>query len=364
MPGTTIAVANPGAALRRFAVGLRCRHAFGRGLGALVRSLLLLAVPAVPLMWLWPSRREEVLVLVLALVVSIALGATALGFLRGRRILAALQQSLGEAGDLGPLPDELATWLELDADEQGRGQPSRMLRWLERDVAVRLEPHRRRALAAVARPRLGRFRWLVPLVVLLLLAWWLASWWQPPWSGAFGGAENRATSGDAGDAGEASGAGEGDDDDARSADAGADPAEEPRPDDAGAEERPAPAVPPGPEPEPEPEPEDSGEIPPLVDRPDDQRFVLPEFLGDGPTRRERMHVAELVQSVGASAPTAAGSTGGADPEPAVRRPEVDFARAAERAQHARHVPPAERAIVRRFFEQLQRRGRRGGGEER
>ena len=107
----------------------------------------------------------------------------------------------------------------------------------------------------------------------------------------------------------------------------------------------------------EPRQDDPAELPPLVEAPVDQRFVLPDFIGDGPTRRQRMHVAELEQQQpgGAARPQARQQAAGSRP----RRPRptsAEFERAAERAMRSRYVPERERAIVRRFFDALQKRG--------
>lgn len=251
--------------------------------------------------------------------------------------------------------DELVTWLEFDqraARERGhRGTAERggMIRWLERDVHVRLQPHRRSAARAAGALRLGRWRWLFPLVVALLLAWLLSAWLQPPWSGLVGGRPQAAAGAAAVDV------------EARTAAAGGDSelAEPSSEEGARGEDEPALAAPTPSDGGDPTEPDDPEETPPLVDAPDDQRFVLPDFIGDGPTRRERMHVAELEQPRPGGAPrrqerSAAGGAGESRPRAAA----VDFERAAERAVRSRHVPDAERGIVRRFFDELKKRGKR------
>ena len=42
-----------------------------------------------------------------------------------------------------------------------------------------------------ARRPLGRWLWLLPLAILLLLAWLLSAWLSPPWRGLFGGGLGR-----------------------------------------------------------------------------------------------------------------------------------------------------------------------------
>ncbi|MCB9878378.1 MAG: hypothetical protein H6835_12335 [Planctomycetes bacterium] len=97
---------------------------------------------------------------------------------------------------------------------------------------------------------------------------------------------------------------------------------------------------------------------PLLELPEQQRFVVPEFIDDGPTRRARMRAAEIEADGGGAASPRAPRTGGEQqaPEPPAAR-EQRFEHAAEQALRSRHVPDAERAIVRRFFDKLQQQGR-------
>jgi hypothetical protein len=98
-------------------------------------------------------------------------------------------------------------------------------------------------------------------------------------------------------------------------------------------------------------------VPPLIDLPDDQRFVVPEFIGDGPTRRARMHAAELEEQANAGSRSSSAAASAADPNQP-NRSEPDFERAAEAALRSRYVPPAERAMVRRFFEKLRQKAKK------
>lgn len=348
-------------ALRRFAHGLRWRHVFSCTVGAGIRWGLLLSLPVVLLAWLWPAMARQALVIVLAVLVPIMLLAALRAYWHSRRIFSALRQSLaGSGGEIAALHDELLTWLEVDAlrqaDDVASGDRDSMLRWLERDVQQRLQPHRKRALAAVSRPRLGRWRWLVPALLLLLLIWLVAWLISPPWSGAVGGLPNEPEQG-AND-GEGGQGQEGSDDPG-----GAPPPQGPGgeqpvpPPEEGPDEQPGEQPGERPEPQPVPEPQSSeapsnpDEVPPMIDLPDDQRFVVPEFIGDGPTRRKRMHAAEVEEQANSGA--AAQGTSGAANQERPEQPQPDFERAAEAALRSRHVPPSERGMVRRFFDKLQ-----------
>ena len=102
--------------------------------------------------------------------------------------------------------------------------------------------------------------------------------------------------------------------------------------------------------------------------------MIPDFVGDGETRREMAERALVGVGV------ATGEEGPEQPAPAAPKPPVglpqgtgsstadpdqppppdrlqEFERAAERALRSRHVPDVERAIVRRFFECLRAGGR-------
>jgi hypothetical protein len=92
---------------------------------------------------------------------------------------------------------------------------------------------------------------------------------------------------------------------------------------------------------------------PFLDLPEDLQAIVPDFVGDGPTRRELAWRA-LVDPGRAPTVRSAGSADKAESAP--ESPEERYRRATEAALQSRHVPPQERSIVRRFFEQLQREG--------
>tara|TARA_R110002096_G_scaffold88082_1_gene201971 strand:- start:645 stop:1862 length:1218 start_codon:yes stop_codon:yes gene_type:complete len=370
VPGASIAATatSHGSALRRFAQGLRWRHVFSCTVGAGMRWGLLLALPLVLLAWLWPDVLRQAVIICLAILLPTMLLAAVRAWWHSRRIFSALRQSLsGSGGEIAALHDELLTWLEVAEQTAGvAGNRASMLRWLEQDVQQRLAPHRKRALAAVTRPRLGRWRWLVPAVLLLLLIWLVALWLAPPWSGAIGGLANQPEAGNddgqggSGEGGEAND-GEGSPPPANAANGEAQqqaeekPAE-PKPEQKEPEEKPGEQpdqqpVAPAPPPQASEIPVDPSEVPPLLELPEDQRFVVPDFIGDGPTRRARMHAAELEEQANSGSTQSGSAAQAADPE-TPKRPEPDFERAAEEAVRSRHVPPAERAMVRRFFDKL------------
>jgi len=186
----------------------------------------------------------------------------------------------------------------------------------------------------------------VPIVILLLLAWLLSEWLAPPWPGVLGGrpSVDGPAAGDG--AGSSSGGG---------GSAVPSPGGDEEPESKDPQQKPPPESTPPPQPQP-PQPTESPdpvtpEAPaPLLDLPAQQRFIVPEFVGDGPTRRVRMHAAEL-ERAGTTAPGASGTSGGEGAVPPPRSRE-EFERAAEAAQRSRHVPAEERPMVRRYFELL------------
>jgi hypothetical protein len=336
-----VAAAEPAARLWAFAARLRRRHVRRAAEALVLRVGLLTAVPAIAAAWWWPAQRLVVLMVLLTVVLTAA--AWAAWRARGIADAALLR---GDT-DVDPVGDELATWLE---HHRGRRRDTAMLRWLGRDVDARLPHLPATALAAVGRRRLGRWRRLVPLVLLLLFVWLLAEWLRPPWAGLAGGGSG---AGDLPRAGAGGGTG------APSGGTGGEAPPTPQP--------PDPSEPPPREPPPEPPPQAPSPPPPtpdaptvepeapapLLELPEQQRFVVPEFLGDGPSRRVRMHAAELEQRGGAPRQGATSTGCGNGDAPAPPPPTAaTFDRAAEAAQRARHVPDAERPMVRRFFELL------------
>lgn len=346
-----VTAVDPGAGedLAAYAAGLRRRRVRAAARDGALRAVLALAVPGVALAWALPVAR-----LPLALVIAAIAGASAIAAAwRAGRVADAGLLVAGDGDDdalagaspqlLAEVGDELATWLER------RGKAARgMTAWLEADVRAKLPRLPSRAVAAVGRRRLGGLLWAVPLALLLLLAWFVADLLAPPWQGVLGGNGAGASSGAGGAGGKGSG-GQGE----------ADGAEQPQPRDAAPSPRPDGAAPPPPPPAANDQPESDAppaEPAPLLELPPQQRFVVPDFVGDGPTRRARMRAVEVEQGAPA-APTPRG----ASPEELSQqlpppRPET-FVRAAEQAQAARHVPPAERPFVRRYFDKLQQAGK-------
>lgn len=325
-----------------FARRLRRQHVRGAVLDAVVRVVLALAVPGVLLAWFVASARLPIAV-VTALLVSLEAAHAAV---RSRRVAnnALLRVADADAVDdprlLAELGDELATWLE--ADERAAAP---MRAWLARDVQRKLPAIAPATVQALGRRRLGRLAWIVPLLVLLLIAWWLANLLSPPWPGVLGGRANRphAGSGSGGEGHGGSGRGNGD------AQREGEPPPTPR-----AKDKPPP-MPSPPDPKSEQQPTPDQPPAPLLALPNLQRFVVPEFIGDGPTRRALMHAAEVEQ--GAPAGSAAQRTGEAPAETPPPPQAEKFQRAAERALQSRHVPPNEQPMVRRYFTSLQQAGK-------
>lgn len=343
-------LADPADRLLGFASRLRRRHAIAAARSAAVVTALLLAVPSIAVAWSVPSLRLPTAGLVAAVVGFVALVA----LVRSSRVAneALLRSETGEAVAMAAVVgDELATWLEL---RRGTATDVPMVGWLGRDVVRRLPTLPTEAIVQAGRRPLGRVRWLVPIVLLLVLAWILAEWLAPPWPGALGGGAGSGSGGGGGgggaNQGEGTGSGQG-----TPTPTPPPPDEPPQPQERPPDERPP--TPPPPEPE-KREAETKPETPaPMLELPEQQRFVVPEFVGDGPTRRARMHAAQVERDGGARS-KAAGTEGNdgngeAPPPPAKER----FERAAEAAQRARHVPDEERAMVQRFFQLLRERAK-------
>jgi hypothetical protein len=425
--------------LARFARAMRTRVVVGAALGAMVRTTCVLALPMLALLWLWPHRW-----LVALLVVATASAVRAAhAALRARRqddhtLLQAAAVPGVDAVALAELGDELATWLE-----RRPAAAAPMRAWLAQDVRQKLPNLPAATVRRVGRPRIGRVLWLLPLALLLVLAFLFTDLLSPPWRGVLGGrvtgsvpqlpdpqavAERlldevrayrrdplrglpglpRLDDGDRLDptltlATDADGlpvppghersgnvqhdgawalarrirveridkpdyhgwlatvsvfGREADGSHAERArafelfdeppgDAGGNgAARQPQPRDA---QQPDATPPPSAGNEPEPPPPADGTPPPLLDLPSLRQFLLPEFVGDGPTQRVRMHAAETSDAPTAPTPQNSSAAAGTPPPPPSRE---TFERAAEAAQRARHVPPAERAIVRAFFDAL------------
>ena len=310
----TEAVADSPVSARLHAFWRRVRGLHGRRAAAAwaLRAALLAAGPvAVTILW-WPSRWPAAV----AMVAVVCVGAAMSGRLFVRQRLAVSWLQGLRAGPLG-LADEFATWLEL-----GPASAAPMAKWLEVDLDGRVAALTPPQFAHVGRRRVVGRRLVALAALLLLLAWLLAWWLEPRWPGLLGGRPPEpppAAGGASGPVGE-----------------------QPR--------APQPEQPPQ---QPTDEPQPAPPEPPLP-LPQQQHFVPPRFVGDGPSRKERVRAAELPtpDGPGAAPQKAAGSRAGV-PTPT---PE-EFARAAENAQRARHVSPSEQPIVRRFFDLLQQAGK-------
>jgi hypothetical protein len=276
-------------------------------------ALPLLCVVALAL--LWSKQLAAWLLLAAAVVVGVRLVPALLrARAAARSALLELQRAPRHLGD------GLATWREVDGGGTG---DSPMARWLAADLGQQVRAFAAAQTAPLRGRKLGRVRYLAPLLAVLLLVWWLRPDLSLPVPGL-----GSSPAGGSGGAGHGGGAGR----------VAAQP------------------LPPPPQPEPEPEPEPGPDSPPappapLLDVPAVPNVVVPEFTDDGPTRRALAHRALATVDDAAAAPAAAGAGGGQQPGPPPKKEQ--FERAAERAQASRHVPPAERDFVRRYFALLQ-----------
>ncbi|MEO6595510.1 MAG: hypothetical protein ABIP94_12225 [Planctomycetota bacterium] len=364
----------PAERLLAFAARLRRLHARGAAASVMLRGLLLVAVPCILVAWLVPSWTLPAMGIAAVLVLPPA----GLAAWRARRIadaalmradawIAASATEVSPAGGAGlaMVGDELATWLECHRRaESGAPMPS----WLGREIEAQLPSLSPKLLAGLARPRLGRWRQLVPVIVLLLLAWLLSLWFWPAWPGLLGGratVETPAAGSGSGSGEPQGGASGGSGEPGHGAPVSNEPERnaqsEPKPEETKEPDRTPPETPPPPPPAPPPTPEQPIPTPeppaPLLELPEQQRFVVPEFLGDGPTRRVRMHAAELAQAGMAPRPAVQNPGGAGNEPPPPQAMREHFDRAAEAALQARHVPPEERPMVRRFFELLREAAR-------
>jgi hypothetical protein len=320
--------------LAEFAARVARLHRRRIAVQAALRAALWLALPLLGLLVVAPARG--------GLGAAVCAAAVALAALRVwfRQPELDPQAALALRAATGAFGDEFATWLEWRA----AAAPFRP--WLGRDLQALLPALPLPALRSIGRRPWGRLRWLAVVVLALWLAWLLLVFWQPPWAGALGGRPEAA---------------------APPPPSGAAPSEaQPRPGadrQVGTEPQPTPTPEPQPagepRPEPAPEPTPSAEpAAPLLDIPGAEQFVVPEHIADGPTTRVRMRAAEAPEpGPGAAAAAARGSAGGgADASVPPPAPET-FARAAEAAAAARHVPAAERPLVQRYFQWLREAAR-------
>jgi len=228
------------------------------------------------------------------------------------------------------LSDRLLTYLGM---RRGPGRPG-FASWLERDLERRIEAIPPATAASVWRRPLGKLRYLLPLLLLLLLLREFAPFPSRP---------------DDHGPDLASGPGGG----------GGGPSPAPgqtQPRDDPAFEPPPPQPSPTPPQEPPVPPPPGGEEQELIAPPPPEfeadvveRFVIPQFVGEGETRKHLSRLALVGQAGG----------GGQRPgvaEPAERpSPPADldeYERAHERALRSRHVPAAERAFVKAYFDAL------------
>ncbi len=327
-----------------FADRMRALHVRRAAVHAGGRILLVLVPLAIVVAWLLPLHRWTTV----AVVALAALVAATMAGLRARTVAdAALLRVRGGGGAAGLdlVGDELATWLEWQPREAG----GVMVAWLGRAVEEQLPGLPASALQAVGRRPFGRLLYLLPLALLLLLAWWLLEWYQPPWAGVLGGRPKPPPSAGSGP-GESQGSGSSSPSPS-SNDPSQSNAKRPQPSQ-GAPPPPPRAPKPDPEPPPQPEPPA-----PLIDLPGNQHFVLPEHIDDGPTRKMRMRAAELPEPEAGNVPPPTATAGNGKVPPPPPPSAATFERAAEQAQRSRHVPAEEQPMVRRFFELLQKAAR-------
>ncbi|MCA8942676.1 MAG: hypothetical protein KDB80_08985 [Planctomycetes bacterium] len=257
--------------------------------------------------------------------VALWCGAVGHAWWRASVSVAAMDRSLG-------LRDALRTW----CDGPARGP---MRDWLARVVANRIQGVQRGAMWRPVRRRLRPLRILVPVAVALLILRLLDP--DEPKSGPFPVAvPDLVTVPGGGTAvvdSSRGGSGEGESDrpdsnpDSASDDADTDPDADPGPADDG------PVV----------------EGAPLIERSVEDDFVIPSFVGDGPSSRTESHVARVGDDSVEEAPR----NGDAESIPTPVVPDVEFEHAVERALAGRHVGPAERELVRRYFRLLVERRR-------
>ncbi len=327
------ATAAPARQVREFVRAARtARRIQGLGRGALLAGL----PAAVALLLVGTAQPTLVLPLLPWFGGIVVLGA-AIGLLAGH-LAPARDLVRGLRPQPGVLPavlqDELTTWFE---QERRGALDTPVGAWLGATLAGELGRVPATAVRGLGRRRLGRLRYLLPLCVVLLLAW-LLRFWAPPVPG-FGGAVPEPTRGVPRPGGNAGGGAGG---------------ELPSPPQGGSPEQPQPppdqppAQPDPSRPEDEPTPPEPPQPPAPV--PALPEYVLPEFTDQGPSRRE-LALAAQVAIDGGTAPQP--PSAGPDAPPPVAPDPTDYRKAAERAIRSRHVPPAERAIVERYFRLLQ-----------
>ncbi len=293
---------------------------------ALVRWSLVLGVALLLLHWIVPGLLLGTLATALVTLGLVA----ACAFARGGLNVGALDRRL-------QLQDRLTTWQLLASGDKPTATP--MSAWLAADLAGQLDGmDELRAHAAVAR-RVGSWRYLLPVLILLFLVHLLENDPPPPPPPAAGGI------GEPGPGGSGGGAGGVD----STQPSQPQPAQEVQapPADAESELPPPPAAPVllPPLEGPPPPPEEANPIPDLDVR---DEFSVPHFVGEGETRRQLARQARVSES---NPPPGAAER--SRPEEQLQEPEpTDFERAYERALQSRHVPEHERAFLARYFRVL------------
>lgn len=311
-----------------YVAGLRRRERLGRLLSILTRDGLVVLIVLLGFELLRPTAlvlAASIALLWLLLRLSVAL-------LSSPAIWLEVDRSLG-------LGDELATWSSADIADRD----SAMFAWLSRSLNQRLQALPLAKVREISRVGVGRLRYLLPFVVLLLLLRLLAPLLPPLPEGLL-------------ELPTAAGGGLGD---------GAGPGQQGATEPPEADPGPAGVEPPEEIPEPadqaqEPEGPDQGdadEVPPepIIEGVEkDESFLLPSFIGAGDSRPGQAPAGGLGDSAaGAGHGRVSGQADPADAADLQRQ----FERALERALRSRHVPAAERPFVRRYFQALMERGR-------
>ena len=333
--------------LRSFVARVRAAHRREALLHAALRTGLPGAAAAVLASW-WSLR------LALALgVATLVIGGVHV-LLRWRQLQQSLDSALRGLGEHG-FEDALRTWIERD----GAGASDGMSAWLGEDLAAHLGGPK----AETVQPRrlqLGPVRYLVPVLVVLWMVKLLGPDLPMPLPGVLGGGARAAVGGEG--EGEGSGGAQGSGRDSKQRDPQRAPQpEEPKLQDEPPTKQPVPPEPPKPKPEPDPEPppeappQSTNPPEPLLSLPEERKVVVPQFIGDGPTRRAMAEVALVPGGGGGQEPQQA--AGGGASVPRATPTSEQFQAAAEKAQQSRHVPASERAIVKRFFALLQQGGK-------
>jgi len=229
------------------------------------------------------------------------------------------------------LEDRLLTWAGPTRQRSDRA----MVAWLERDLAGRLEKVDRHEGRRLLRRPLGRLRYLIPILLLLVFCRFMAIFLPSMLPG-------------------------GEDEVARGGGDAATEARAPLERAVGqspllASEEPEQAV--SQQSDSVPPPSISAPKPLIENIPAKDEFVIPAFLRDGEKRKALSKIAMLEEGSGGSAIAS---------EKPLSRPELDprrqpgteeFKRSWEAAVRARNLPPSEREFVRAYFQGLIERGK-------